>query len=219
MTHSISSKIVSFAGGSHGSFLCLVLNVLSSKNISYDIVGKNFDLVTYSEHIENEYIGLQKAIGDICITIDNEILWLHQSLCRQNNNNYHILDYEKNFIPYSQKHPVLRHIIDDFIQMNKNKFPKHDDKKLNWFYKHKIFGVLKSAEPSQHGEGFKHKIPFSAFYNFEKFQYFVNQVIPTKNTDLLKSFYDQLHQNLIHNDKNIADTGSILYESWQEYVG
>ena len=42
---------------------------------------------------------------------------------------------------------------------------------------------------------------------------------PTAPTDLLKKLYDDFHQSLIHNDKNLADAGSILYESWQEYVG
>jgi len=214
----MNRRTISFAGGSHGNFLCLVVNTLINKDRSYKVLGKAFDEISYSKKIPNECIAIHEGCEDIGIIIDNEILWLHQYLCRVSDKNYHILDFEKNFISFALKHPGLKYVIDDFIQINRKKYPNYDKNKLKWFYKNKIFGKIKSAEPSQNHYSYKHEFPFSAFYNFEKLVYYVKQIIPNSDVDVLKTLYDELHTNLIHTDKNIDKIGSILVESWQEYT-
>ena len=212
-------RTISFASGSHGNFLCLVINVLNSKDIFHTVLGKNFDEIKYSKKFSNECEAIHEGSEDIGILIDNEILWLHQLFCRTSNTNYHILDFEKNFIPYSLKHPVLKYVIDDFIKINKKKYPDYDKNKLKWFYQNKIFGQLKSVEPSQNHYSYKHQFPFTAFYNFEKFVYHVNQIIPNSKIEDCKKLHDQFMSNVIHTPENIDQNGSILVESWKEYTG
>jgi hypothetical protein len=97
----------------------------------------------------------------------------------------------------------------------------YNKKKLKWFYQNKIFGKILSNEVSQKNKNYRYPIPFSCFYDLDQFRSQINKIIPLKKSSqfrMLEKLYDHLHQNLIHTDKNIHETGSILFESWQEYV-
>ena len=62
-------------------------------------------------------------------------------------------------------------------------------------------------------------VPMTDFYNFEKFDHHVKTLIPTRSLEISKKLHDQFMSNIIHTPENIHQNGSILVESWQEYVG
>ena len=218
----MSLRAIAFPSGSHGNFLSLVLNCLYSDDDSYQVLGQTFDSIDYQNlDIFSNPSTPGQTFDDIGIIIDNELLWLHQLLCRTGDKNYHINDYENNFIELSRNHPGLRCVIDDFISMNRSIYPMYNKKKLKWFYQNKIFGKILSNEVSQKNKNYRYPIPFSCFYDLDQFRSQINKIIPLKKSSqfrMLEKLYDHLHQNLIHTDKNIHETGSILFESWQEYV-
>ena len=217
----MSLRAIAFPSGSHGNFLSLVLNCLYSDDDSYQVLGQAFDSIHYQNLDIKFPHAHSRTYDDIGIIIDNELLWLHQLLCRTTDKNHHINDYENNFIELSRNHPGLRCVIDDFISMNRSIYPMYNKKKLKWFYQNKIFGKILSNEPSQQNKNYRYTIPFSCFYDLDQFKSQINKIIPLKKSSqfrMLEKLYGHLHQNLIHTDKNIHETGSILFESWQEYV-
>ena len=123
-------------------FLSLVLNCLYSNDDSYQVLGQAFDSIHYQNLDIKFPHAHSRTYDDIGIIIDNELLWLHQLLCRTSDKNYHINDYENNFIELSKNHPILTNVIDDFISMNRSIYPRYKKKKLKWFYQNKIFGKI-----------------------------------------------------------------------------
>jgi len=227
----MNQRTVSYPAGGHGQFLAMAINILSIDNLEFRITTKTFDLVEYSDNKNlvcspralspKDLICKATLVGypdDIGIVIDDEILYLHQMICRVDANNYDLIEFEKNFIPYCQKHGVLQHVIDDFIIMNKKIYPNHDPKKLKWFYKNKIFGVILGNDAWRDAYDSTHKFPFSAFYDRQKFCYYITKIVPEAKLEKVHSLYQSFHQNVRYNPGNIANTGSILYESWQEYM-
>ena len=213
-------RIVSFPAGTHGNFLSLCINCLESNCVDFKVVSKTFDDIIYSPSIPivctPDLLGVPDDIG---IVIDDELLYLHQLICRADAENYNIKEYEENFIINGEKHSILKHIIGDFVLMNKKTYPRHDNKKLKWFYQNKVFGVLLNNDSWRQDYPSRYKFPFSAFYTIEKFISNIKLLIPEANDVMIKNLFEIFHENIIHNADNLHTFDSIIYESWQEYVG
>lgn len=215
-------KGVGFAPGAHGNFLILTLNLcyhysINQNHIDYKRQFGNWDRVKLPKDCVTPYFDLHdhRLSHFINIKVDNEIVWLHQMICRPNHHNYHINYFERKFLKKAKHHPALRKMYHELPEEIINNW---DRDKLKWVYKNKIFGKILKDWPVD-SKRHRFTVPFTAFYQFDKFVENVRMLEPTAPTDLLKKLYDDFHQSLIHNDKNLADAGSILYESWQEYVG
>ena len=214
------NRIVSFPAGTHGNFLSLCINCLKSNCVDFNVESKTFDDIKYSPSIsivcKPDLLGVPDDIG---IVIDDELLYLLQLLCRADAQNYNINEYEKNFIINGEKHSILKHIIGEFVSMNKKIYPRHDVKKLKWFYKNKVFGVLLNNDKWREDYPSRYKFPFSAFYNLEKFISNIKVLVPGADDVMIKHLFGIFHKNIVHNSKNLHTFDSIIYESWQEYVG
>ena len=213
-------KVVSFPAGTHGNFLSLSINCLEANCVDFEVVSKTFDDINYSSSIPIVCVAdLLGVPDDIGIVIDHELLYLHQLICRADAQNFTIKEYEDDFIGNSEKHSILKHIIDDFITINKKIYPKYDVKKLKWFYKNKVFGVLSNNESWRDDYPSRYKFPLTAFYEEEMFFLHMKQLVPNADDGMIKHLFDIFHKNIVHNTKNLHEFDSIMYESWQEYVG
>lgn len=223
-------KGIGYAPGAHGNFLILTLNLcfhhsLNGEYLKYEKTAANYDsnkfiyadTIKLPKNIVTPYFDLHdhRLSHFINIKVDNEILWLHQMLCRTHHHNYHINYFERKFLKKAKHHPALKKMYHELPEEIINNW---DRDKLKWVYKNKIFGKILKDWPVD-SKRHRFTVPFSAFYQFDKFVENVRMLEPTAPIDLLTQLYGEFHQNLIHNDKNLADAGSILYESWQEYIG
>ena len=128
----MTNRVVDFIGGSHGNFLSLVINVLTT-NTEYKLLGNTFDSIGYTNNKRISCVPFYNASKDnlsdiIRIEIDNEILWLHQMICRAGDKNYHINKFEKNFIINSIDHFILSSYVKYLIQLNRKTYPKFKKK-------------------------------------------------------------------------------------------
>ena len=217
----VPNRSVGYVPGAHGNFLVLTLNLcynhaINRDGIEYQIKSKNYDKVVFPKDCATPYFDLHehRLSHYINIKVDNEIVWLHQMICRSHYHNHHINDYEKKFLKKSKSNPVLKKTLKKIPMEIKQNWNRDT---LKWFYKNKIFGKVLKDWPVNN-KPHRYTVPFSAFYEFDKFAQHVTHLEPTAPINLLKTLYKDFHHNLIHNDKNIAHTGSILYESWQEHI-
>ena len=217
------TKIISYVAGSHGNYLAYVLNVLHNKSQPLQILGKAFDTMQYPEQFDKIYRASQEDhSGEIGIIVDDEILWLHQFLCRARDNNFDIHYVENNFFEIAmEKNTRLKEVVGELIKVNKRHYPSYDKNTLGWFYKNKIFGILLRNEPSQYQkniENYTHKIPFTSFYSLGAFERQISSIIPNYDHWTLEKLYQQFLSNIKNTRESITKNDSILYKSWQEYM-
>ena len=215
-------RSVGFAPGAHGNFLCLTLDLchhyaLTGERIPYTKEKRNFDRYRLPDQAKGIFRDVHdhRISHDINIKVDDEITWLHQAICRPSHHNRHILDFEKNFFRYSHKHPVLHKFLENLPNWITVDF---DNRKLKWIYKNRIFGKV-LADWQVGRKRHKHTVLFSDFYDLKRFYVAVERIMPGADRVILKSMYKSLHRNLIHHPRINPHFGSMLYESWQEYVG
>jgi len=213
----MDKRYINFDSGSHGNFLSYALNILDRNqyfdlppsSLNYDLISK-FNKLDYrfeADHQSSIKFGIP---DDIVIKIDNEILWLHQVICRTTNKNYYILDYEKHFAKLSINHPILSGMVNRYFFQKRKK-------NLEFFYENYLFGFYKHLPCQSIRANFE--FPFSSFYSLEKFDHYITELVPHRNGDLMKKLHRQFMANIKHTDQNIANIGSILYKTWKKYRG
>ena len=229
--------------GSHPNFLSYSLNILHNDSSLLDISkDQSFDNLIYpTTNFDRKYfVDHWSETNPIRIIVDNELLWMHQLLCRCTGKfNLDIRYLENNLFDFQKKmydkytsaeqkiHLNTNPIMSIFGNMSHIAFKKYHSKErkklLKFMYKEKIFGKFlpKFTRDSVLMNRPKdiYLVPMTDFYCFEKFDHHVKTLIPTRSLEISKKLHDQFMSNIIHTPENIHQNGSILVESWQEYVG
>ena len=224
--------------GSHTNFLSYALNILLCDKELVEIrQDQCFHDIKYPEGIERHYFphgktNLLSLLIDtdhtIRIIVDDELLWIHQFLCRYGGN-MNIIDFEKNpFMTHGGDKDLMifnvRQVFGRYFQTAKKQWQKGKQQEiLEFIYKKRIFGQMipyrysiKVYEDPPEGI---YLFPFSAFYNFEEFNKNICKILSNSNQTKCKLLHDQFMSNVIHTPENIHQNGSILYKCWQEYIG
>lgn len=227
--------------GSHPNFLAYVLNVLYNDSQIINLPNdQTFDQIKYpTKNFERKYFPEHWSLTNpIRIIVDNELLWMHQYLCRCTGHfNLNILyleenlfDFQKSFYEHSitvekqlhlMTHPIMS-IFGDFSRVAMKKYSKNKKKLLDHMYKERIFDKFLP-------EHFKQSVflnppkdvylfPMTDFYDWQKFDAHILKLMPNRSLGHCKKLHDQFMSNIIHTPENIHQNGSILVESWQEYL-
>ena len=228
--------------GSHPNFLSYALNVVHNSSELFDVPntitfdnlaypqGKTFDIKYYAEY--------WNEINPIRIIVDNELLWTHQLLCRCTGRfNVHIRYLEDNLFNFQQSLYDKFPRSEDRIHLNTNpimtifgdasgvamkKYYKDKQKLLKFMYTEKIFDKFLPdfARPSVLSDAPEniYLVPMTDLYYFDRFDHHVKTLIPTRSLEISKKLHGQFMSNVIHTPENIDQNGSILVESWREYM-
>ena len=229
--------------GSHPNFLSYALNIVLNGSNLFDIPTTiTFDNLVYPEEKSFDrryYPDHWSESNPIRIIVDNELLWIHQLLCRCTGRfNVDIKYLEDNFFDFQQSlldtfprsedrihintNPIMT-VFGDDSRVAKKKYNKNKKQLLEYMYKEKIFGKFLPdfAKKSLLSDPPKdvYLVPMTDFYYFDRFDLHIRTLLPNRSFELSKRLHDQFMSNIIHTPQNIDQNGSILVESWQEYVG
>lgn len=221
--------------GSHTNFLCYSLNLLLCERELLEVLpNQTFDHIVYPNSVKKEFdrsmYGWPDNKHSIRIIVDDVILWIHQLLCRATGYvNMDIIDLENNLFDLYQQEKKLKNnvIIGIFgkdFNMAKKQYEKGNKKQiLEFMYKEKVFGKYLP-------EGFSMAVfdnppkdiylfPFSAFYTFDQFDSHIQNILPNRDKSICLKLHDQFLSNVKNTPESIKKSGSILYKTWQEYIG
>ena len=228
--------------GSHPNFLSYALNIVYNGADLFDIPNtlafdnlaypqeKIFDRRYYPDHFSET--------NPIRIIVDNELLWTHQLLCRCTGRfNLHIKYLEDNWFEFQHSLYAKFPRFEDRLHINTNpiitifgnnsgvakkKYYKNKEKLLKYMYKERIFNKFLPdfARPSVLSDAPEniYLVPMTDFYYFDRFDHHVKTLIPTRSLEISKKLHGQFMSNVIHTPENIDQNGSILVESWREYM-
>ncbi len=219
--------------GSHPNFLAYSLNLLMSEGELLEVLPNHtFDHIIYTDSVTEHWAdgrGGADKTHSIRIIVDNEILWIHQLLCRATGYiNYDIIDLENNlFDLYHQEKRLQNNVIigifgKDFA-MAKKQYERGNKKQiLEFMYKEKVFGKYLPNEYRMAVFDNPPKdiylFPFSAFYTFDQFDSHIQNILPNRNKSICLKLHEQFLSNVKNTPKSIKKSGSILYKTWVDYT-
>jgi len=223
--------------GSHPNFLAYSLNLLMSEGELLEVLPNHtFDHIIYTDSVTEHWAdgrGGADKTHSIRIIVDNEILWIHQLLCRATGYiNYDIIDLENNlFDLYHQEKRLQNNVIigifgKDFAMAKKQYENGNKKQILEFMYKEKVFGKYLLGRFNEYSMAVFdnppkdiYLFPFSAFYTFDQFDSHIQNILPNRDKSICLKLHDQFLSNVKNTPESIKKSGSILYKTWQEYIG